>query len=254
MHRAADRRTVLKGERMDDIENKSEKERALPSSNVLEYLFKQLLELETRIEQLEEKNEAVSKEENALLSKADSIEEKLDLLIKQIQCIPTANGIEDIGGERTCVQKETMPKSKSEAKQKRVAVFIDGENISNKKAEKIIKKSNNQGDIEFARVYGIQNTPSDKCWVKTSQELDIKHIRLGGGSKKNKVDKHMFSEILNEAKKKEHVDTIIIATNDADFITIIKEVRAMGIRVVIMGLKSSLSDKMKKACNSFVYL
>lgn len=239
---------------MDNNENKPEKERTLPSSNALEYLFKRLLVLETRIEQLEEKLTAVPKRENDLLSKADSIEKKLDLLIKQIQCIPAANSIKDIGGNRTCVQKEAKSKSKGEAKQKRVAVFIDGENISHKKAKQIIEKAGNRGQIELARVYGVQNNNSDKCWIKTSGELKIKHIRLAGGSKKNKVDKKMFEEILNEAKKKDHADMIVIATNDADFVPTIKTVRDTGIRVVIMGLKSSLSDKMKKACDSFIYL
>lgn len=229
---------------MDDNYNKSEEDQTLPSS--LEYLFKRLLAMENRIERLEEKNAAAPKTESALLSKADSIEEKLDLLIKQIQCIPTTNEIEDISGEPSCVQKEAQPK--------RVALFIDGENISHKKAKEIIEKSKNRGQIVLSRVYGVQNNNADKCWIKTSGELNIKHIRLAGGSKKNKVDKKMFEEILNEAKKKDHADTIVIATNDTDFIPIIKDVRDMGIRVVIMGLKSSLSDKMKKACDSFIYL
>lgn len=248
------RQTVLKGESMDDNENKSEDCRMLPPSNILEYLFKRLLALETRIEQLEEKNEAVSKEENALLSKADSIEEKLDLLIKQIQCIPIANGIEDIGGERTCVQKETNPKSKSETKQKRVAVFIDGENISHKKAKKIIEYANTLGSIEFSRVYGVQNNNSDKCWIKTSGELNIKHIRLAGGSQKNKVDKKMFEEILCEAGKKDHADIIVVATNDGDFAPTVKAVKDMGIHIVVIGLKKAMSTKMKEACNSLIFL
>lgn len=239
---------------MDNNENKPEKDRALPSSNALEYLFKRLLVLETRIEQLEEKLSAVPKRENDLFSKADSIEEKLDLLIKQMQCIPIANGIEDIGESRTCVQKESKPKSKSEAKQKRVAVFIDGENISHKKAKKIIEYAKTLGSIEFSRVYGVQNNNSDKCWIKTSDELKIKHIRLSGGSQKNKVDKKMMEEILNEAKKMSHADIIVVATNDGDFAPTVKAVDKMGVHVVVVGLKAAMSDKMKKACNSFVYL
>ena len=224
------------------------------SSKTLEYLFKRLLELEARVDRLEGKNAQVPKSENALLSRADSIEKKLDLLIKQMQSTPTPNVIENIGGTKTLTKKETKPKSKSAAKQKRTALFIDGENISHKKAKDIIDKLGNQGQITSARVYGIQNNNSDKYWIKTSGELNIKHIRLAGGSKKNKVDKKMFEEIRNEAKKKDHVDTIIIATHDTDFIPTIKDVRNMGVNVVIMGLKSSLSDKMKKACDSFIYL
>lgn len=239
---------------MDDNENKSEDCRALPPSNILEYLFKRLLELENRIDRLEEKNAVVSQKENDLLSKADSIEKKLDLLIGHMQRVSEINGIEDIGGDRTSVQNKVKSKAQSKPKQSRVAVFIDGENISHKKAKKIIDHANTLGSIEFSRVYGVQNNNSDKCWIKTSGELNIKHIRLAGGSKKNKVDKKMFEEILNEAQKKDHAAVVVIATNDADFVPTVKTVKGMGIRVVIMGLESSLSDKMKKACNSFVYL
>ncbi|MBD5128303.1 MAG: NYN domain-containing protein [Ruminococcaceae bacterium] len=230
---------------MDDNFNKPEE--AFPSSKALDYLFKRLIELEARVEYLEAKN--APKTDNTLSAKADSIEKKLDMLIGLLQNAPKSADVEDIGGQVVQNSEQTKPKAK-----KQVAVFIDGENISNKKAETIIEKVGNRGQIKFARVYGIQNTASDKCWVKTSQEFGIKHIRLVGGSKKNKVDKHMFGEILNEAKKNDHVDTIIIVTNDADFITTIKEVRDMGVRVEIMGLKASLSDKLKKVCNSFMYL
>lgn len=234
---------------MDDNENQP-----LPSSKALEYMFKRLLELETRIEQLEEKKSAVPKSENDLLSKVDSIEKKLDLLIKMTQNIPQTSAIEDIVGQAIQNSAQSKPKAKNTVNQKSVAVFIDGENISYKKAKKIIEHAATLGCIEFSRVYGVQNNNSDKCWIKTSGELNIKHIRLVGGSKKNKVDKKMFEEILNEAKKKDHANTIVIATNDADFVPVVKEIADMGIRVIIMGLKSSLSDKMQKVCDSFVYL
>lgn len=237
---------------MDDNENKPQNDKALLSSSALEYLFKRLLALETRIELLEEKNAVSPQKENDLLLKADSIEKKLDMLIGQIRNIPMADAIEDIGGSQTAGQSKLVPQVP--VVKKSVAVFIDGENISHKKAEKIIEKSSNRGQIEFACVYGVQNNNSDKCWAKTSGKMNIKHIRLAGGSKKNKVDNKMFEEILNEAKKPNHADTIVIATNDADFVPVVNEVKGMGVRVVIMGLESSLSDKMKKACDSFVYL
>lgn len=236
---------------MDNNENKPQNDNAL-SSSALEYLFKRLLALETRIELLEEKNAAAPENTDELLSKANVIEKKLDLLIGMIQNTSEVNAIEDIGGDLELIPESV--EAQSAVVKRQIAVFIDGENISNKKAEKIMEKSGNRGHIQFARVYGVKDTPFDKCWVKTSQDFNIKHIRLPGGSKKNKVDKHMFGEIYNEAKKKKHADMLIIATNDTDFIPTIKEVRDMGIYVVIMGLKSSLSDKMKKACDSFVYL
>lgn len=236
---------------MDDNENQP-----LPSSKALEYMFKRLLEFETRIEQLEENKSAAPKSENDLLkeliARSDALDKKLDILIGHTMDVPETTVIEDIGGDLELIPESV--ESQNDVVKRQIAVFIDGENISNKKAEKIMEKAGNRGHIQFTRVYDVKGTASDKCWVKTSQDFNFKHIRLPGGSKKNKVDKHMFVEIYNEAKKKKHADMLIIATNDTDFIPTIKAVKDMGIRVVIMGLKSSLSDKMKKACDSFVYL
>lgn len=229
------------------------------SLRLTEYLIGRIAALEKRIELLEKKSASPAESGDDLLkeliSRSDALDKKLDILIERTADISESSGVEDIGGN-SAVQKsdKSEPQTKSTAKGKQVAVFIDGENISHKKAEKIMEKSANRGQIEFARVYGVQNNNSDKCWIKTSGELNIKHIRLAGGSKKNKVDKKMFEEIFNEAKKKDHAETIVIATNDADFVPVVKEVSDMGIHVVIMGLKTSLSDKMKKVCDSFVYL
>jgi len=249
---------------MDDdrkILSEMQNSRCLPEWG--DYIFNRILALEKQIEQLEnEKKISAIEDGNALLkellSKADTLEKKLDMFFERL---PIVSGIgcdiiEDIGSSPEACQKnvKTNSQAQSAAKQKQIAVFIDGENISHKKSKKIIEYANSLGHIEFARVYGVQNNNSDKCWIKTSGELNIKHIRLSGDSKKNKVDKKMFDEILNEAKKTGHVSTIVIATNDADFVPTVKTVKDMGIRVVIMGLKSSLSDKLKKACNSFVYL
>lgn len=273
---------------MDNSENTPVREQPdLSGSDIIAYLFKRISALENRIEKLENEKTVFAEKESALLSKADSADKKLDLLIWQMenltggiedtgktehakpQSVPVtahqaqstaktenlSDGIEDIGKSKPAKPQSipaAVPQTQSTPKQ--IAVFIDGENISHKKAADIIEKAKNRGSIEFARVYGIQNNNSDKPWVKTSAQLGIKHIRLAGGSKKNKVDKKMFDEILNETKKAKHADTIIIATNDTDFIPTIENVRSTGVHVIIMGLKSSLSDKMKKSCDSFIYL
>lgn len=230
------------------------------SLKLVDYLIGRVAVLEKRIELLEGKTANSAESGDYLLKelilRSGALDKKLDILIKRTADFSKASGgIEDIGG-RSADQNGANKQSGTQSivAKKRVAVFIDGENISHKKAEEIMEKSANRGQIEFARVYGVQNNNSDKCWIKTSGELNIKHIRLVGGSKKNKVDKKMFEEILNEAKKKDHANTIVIATNDADFVPVVKEIADMGICVIIMGLKSSLSDKMKKACDSFVYL
>lgn len=229
------------------------------SPKLVEYLIGRIAALERRIELLEGKTASSAESGDDLLkelvSRSDALDKKIDILIERTANVSETGSIEDIGGQAAVQNNaQSKPKAKSAAKKKQVAVFIDGENISHKKAKKIIEHANTLGNIDFSRVYGVQNNNSDKCWIKTSGELNIKHIRLAGGSKKNKVDKKIFEEILNEAKKQDHADIIVVATNDGDFAPTVKAVKDMGIHVVVIGLKTAMSDKMKKACNSFVYL
>lgn len=211
----------------------------------LEYLLKRIAELEARIERLEGNGTSAYKPENVLLSKAESIENKLDLLVEKVQ---------RLGAAPTKEPSAKQPKDKKPSKSNTVAVFIDGENITYKKAADIIAKSKSQGLIAFARVYGIQNKASDKGWIQAAGKLKLKHVRLSGGSAKNKVDKKMFEEILAEAKRADGSATIVIATNDKDYVPTVNTVRSLGVRVVGLGLKSMASQKLKKACDEFVSL
>ena len=229
------------------------------SMKLAEYLIGRIAALEKRIELLEGKTASPAESGDDLLkeliSRSDALDKKLDILIGRTANVSEADGIEDIGGQAAAQNSaQSKPQAKSAAKKKQVAVFIDGENISHKKAKKITEHANTLGSIGFSRVYGVQNNPSDKCWVKASNALSIKHIRLAGGSKKNKVDKKMFEEILCEAGKKDHADIIVVATNDGDFAPTVKAVKDMGIHIVVIGLKKAMSTKMKEACNSLIFL
>lgn len=243
-----------------DIEEKTPSEilKDPLSLSLVDYLIGKVAALERRIELLEGKTTTPSENGDeqfkSISSELSALDKKLDKLIKQTANIPeTKDEIEDIG-DLPATQKtiETQAKSQTTA-QKRIAVFIDGENISPKNADKIMKIATKRGQVQFARVYGLQNN-SGKCWTKIADELNIKQILLAGGTKKNKVDKKIFEEITNETKKKSHVDTIVIATNDGDYAPVIKETLNRGVKVVVTGLKSAMSDKIRKGNTSIVYL
>ena len=57
------------------------------------------------------------------------------------------------------------------------ALFIDGENISSKKAEQIQKIANKQGVLGIEKVYGLQKDECTKSWSDKAKKLDIKDIR-----------------------------------------------------------------------------
>lgn len=157
---------------------------AMPFSAVFDYLFKRILELENRVEELEARTESPTKAEPAATLNTEGIEKKLDVLLKEVRSIAAANTVQDIGGS-----------VKKPSKLNTVAVFIDGENITYKKAEDILAKS----------------------------------ITLGSA-------------------------TIVIATHDKDFVPTVNTVRSLGVRVVGLGLKSMVSQKLKKACDAFMLL
>ena len=50
--------------------------------------------------------------------------------------------------------------------EKQVAVLIDGDNISSKYAEYIIREASQYGNIKICRLYGSINCPNVRSWYK----------------------------------------------------------------------------------------
>lgn len=138
-----------------------------------------------------------------------------------------------------------MDKKKPE--QQNVALFIDGENVSSKKAEIIMAKAKQQGKVESSKVYALQKDEHTKGWTDKAKELGIKGIRLYGSPEKDKVDK----KLQKDAKQKGNADIVCIAASDGGYADSVKELREQGKKVVIIG-ESKTPDKLRKACDKFV--
>ena len=65
-----------------------------------------------------------------------------------------------------------------------IALFIDGENISNKLAKQILEKANYYGTLAVSKVYGLQKAECTKKWTEKAKENDIEDIRLCGAPEK----------------------------------------------------------------------
>lgn len=136
---------------------------------------------------------------------------------------------------------------------RKVAVFIDGENISHTKADSIIRNAKYQGKIISIRVYSMYYNSGAKKWKKVAKNQSIKTVFLGGPNTRNKVDMRICGEILSWCGIKNRVDVIVLVTSDNDYIKTVQKARRRGKRVVVMGTKC-LSDKMKDACDAYFYL
>ena len=136
-------------------------------------------------------------------------------------------------------------------KKENTVLLIDGENISYKKANAIISAAQQQGVLSSKRVYGLQKDSSTREWSVKAKEYGIADIRLFGGPQKNKVDKKIQKDAKREIAQHKNVDIVCLATSDKDYTVTIKELRARGKRVVVIG-EGKASDKLRNACSVFI--
>ena len=71
---------------------------------------------------------------------------------------------------------------------KNTAVYIDGENIPAKKADKIIRIIRDEGGVvDYIKVYGRQNDDTTRMWtIVAGNTENMKDIRLYGPPAKKK--------------------------------------------------------------------
>lgn len=144
-------------------------------------------------------------------------------------------------------KKGTQPRQKKQ----NTAVFIDGENISHKKAEQIMEIATKQGSLYSARVYGLQKDEHTRKWSEMAKQLDIKDIRLCGKAEKDKVDRKIQKDIEKEINQAKNVDIVCIAASDNGYAEIAKRLRRQGKRVIVIG-EEKTPDDLRKVCNKFI--
>lgn len=146
---------------------------------------------------------------------------------------------------------ENHSKRNNRRKKENTALFIDGENISSKKAEQIMKIADKQGLVGTRKVYGLQKQKPTKHWSDKAKDLDIKDIRLCGNPEKDKVDKKIQKDAKNEIQNNKSVDIVCIATSDKGYTETIKELRKQGKKVIGIGEKKA-PKVLRDACSEFI--
>ena len=133
---------------------------------------------------------------------------------------------------------------------KRVAMYIDTENVSYKKGSGIMAIVGEQGELRDARAYGLQKDRATQGWSDVAKKYAIKDIRLCGAPQKNKVDKKIQRDIRKTISNGKDIDIICIVSSDQDYVSVIRQVRAKGKQVIVIGEKKA-SDRLRKAGNIF---
>lgn len=139
-------------------------------------------------------------------------------------------------------------------KKKNLALFIDGENVPAKESKRIFQTIDALGELDYAKVYGIQKDMSTRAWSQQANDIPkLKDIRLSGGPNKNKVDRKIQEDITKELGTHKNIDIVVIATSDHGYVPVVKLARNSGKRVVIIGNRAT-SKKLMNECNEFICL
>lgn len=127
----------------------------------------------------------------------------------------------------------------------RVALLVDGENLSSTHAGALLTGAREEGDPIFRRVYGdVGRMPG---WA---EEPDFHLIHSGTG--KNAADLLLVIGAM-EVMLKGRADVLVIASSDRDFSHLAIHLREAGLRVVGMGERKA-TGKFRTACSHFVEL
>ncbi len=136
---------------------------------------------------------------------------------------------------------------------KRFAVLIDADNVSDKYIKHILDEMTNYGIITYKRIYGDWTKPTLGPWKNVLLDNSITPIQqYGYTTGKNATDSAMIIDAM-DILYSGNVEGFCIVSSDSDFTRLASRLRESGMYVVGMGEKKTPSAFVS-ACNMFKYL
>ena len=127
----------------------------------------------------------------------------------------------------------------------RVAVLVDGDNLSPVHAENIHKIARRFGQIDISRVY--LNAQSHSAW----HDATAYHL-IHSGTGKNATDLLLAIDGIEFALQRD-IATIVIASSDGDFVHLHRRLREHGVTTVGAG-EAKTPEVVRNACSKFCEL
>jgi uncharacterized protein (TIGR00288 family) len=138
------------------------------------------------------------------------------------------------------------------SKNKKIALFIDCENISHKHMETIIEELANYGEVNIRRAYGDWQNPSLSGWNEKLFDYSLEPIHQPPyTTTKNATDIKMTVDIMKVMCQNNSIDFIALATSDSDFTPLVTEIKSQAIQVIGFG-EEKTCNVLKKACSEFI--
>lgn len=136
---------------------------------------------------------------------------------------------------------------------KRFAVLIDADNVSDKYIKVILDEISNEGIITYKRIYGDWTKPALASWKNVLLNHSITPMQqYNYTTGKSSTDSAMIIDAM-DILYSGNVDGFCIVSSDSDFTRLAVRLRESGMYVIGMGEKKT-PNPFISACNRFKYL
>ena len=145
------------------------------------------------------------------------------------------------------------PKGGIMASEKKFAVLVDADNVSDKYIKVILDEISKDGIATYKRIYGDWTKPTLVSWKNVLLDNSILPIQqYNYTTGKNSTDSAMIIDAMDILYSGQ-VDGFCIVSSDSDFTRLAARLRESGMMVVGMGEKKTPKSFIS-ACNLFKYL
>ena len=139
------------------------------------------------------------------------------------------------------------------ASDKKFAVLIDADNVSDKYIKFILDEVTNDGIATYKRIYGDWTSPALVSWKKVLLDHSVMPIQqYSYTSGKNSTDSAMIIDAMDILYSGQ-VDGFCLVSSDSEFTRLAARLRESGMLVVGMGERKTPKSFIS-ACNRFKYL
>jgi len=136
---------------------------------------------------------------------------------------------------------------------KKIAVLIDADNVSDKYIKYIFDEISNHGTPTYKRIYGDWTKPQLTSWKNVLLNYSITPIQqYSYTTGKNATDSALIIDAMDILYSK-NVDGFCIISSDSDFTRLAARLREAGMYVIGMGEKKTPTPFIS-ACEKFKYL
>jgi len=132
---------------------------------------------------------------------------------------------------------------------RRIAVFIDGENVSYRFFPQIRERLRLFGETVILRIYADWSLPNVSGWKPIVIQNGIRTIHQFQNGK-NSTDAELIMDAIDILNQQPHVDTFCIVSSDSDYRTLCLRLRDRGKTVIGIGEEKS-SQALRDSCSDF---